>query len=844
MTAPFRLDRPRVRALLGPTNTGKTHLAIERLMAHDSGIIGFPLRLLARENYDRMVARKGPSSVALITGEEKILPPGARWFACTVEAMPLDRPVACIAVDEIQLCADPDRGHVFTDRLMHARGFAETLFLGAETIAPLLRRLVPTAEIETRPRLSRLVHDGPLGIARLPPRSAVVAFSAAEVYAAAEAIRRRRGGCAIVMGRLSPRTRNAQVGLFQSGEVDFLVATDAIGMGLNMDVNHVAFAGLTKFDGRRVRPLDPAELGQIAGRAGRGMRDGTFGTLGAGSPIEPDLADRVESHRFAPLTTLAWRNGALDFASPHALLASLAQPAPASFLQRTGDALDHTTLQALLRDPALREKAASPARLKLLWEACQIPDFRKLGDDSHARFCARIFTHLADPPERLPADWIARSLEELARIDGDVDTLMQRLTGVRVWAYVAARADWVAQAAEWQARARAIEDQLSDALHEHLTARFVDRRAAHLLRRLEKGEPDLLASVSRAGEVRVEGHLVGRLDGFVFRPDAAGTGAGGRDGHRALLRAARRVLAREVAPRVSALEAAPDSAFRLDEANRIAWQVDPAAPAEAGWAMIARLRSGAAPDRPAIEIIDSEFLDGAARDRIARRLSTWLAAYLAAGLAPLPALLAAGAQDATVRGVLHLLREGLGIVARPRLAEGAAAARPALRRLGVVLGRHACFMPALLKPAAMRLRAQLLALAAGQPPLPLPTPGLVSVPAPAGPPPARALALGWVPAGPVLVRLDVAERIAAELVFLTRRGAQPLPTDLAARLGCRAALVPEVLRGLGFRLSTDAAGTRILRPRHRPAGPRATRPRAAAAAHGHPAFAALAGLKR
>ena len=297
---------PRVRAVLGPTNTGKTHLAIERLLAHASGIIGFPLRLLARENYDRMVAIKGERHVALITGEEKIIPPEAKWFACTVEAMPLDRPVEFLAVDEIQLCADPDRGHVFTDRLLHARGMVETMFLGAETIAPLMRRLVPRAEIETRPRLSQLTYAGPAKLTRLPPRSAIVAFSAQEVYAIAEAVRRRRGGCAVVMGRLSPRTRNAQVALYQNREVDFLVATDAIGMGLNMDVDHVAFAALSKFDGQNARPLTAQEVAQIAGRAGRGMKDGSFGTTAECPPMAEEIVEAVETHAFEPLGTLAF----------------------------------------------------------------------------------------------------------------------------------------------------------------------------------------------------------------------------------------------------------------------------------------------------------------------------------------------------------------------------------------------------------------------------------------------------------------------------------------------------------------------------------------------------------
>ena len=471
----------RVKAVLGPTNTGKTHLAITRLLAHAGGIIGFPLRLLARENYDRMVAAKGEANVGLITGEEKIVPPNARWFACTVEAMPLDRRTEFVAVDEIQLCADADRGHVFTDRLLHARGMVETMFLGAETIRPLLQRLVPQAEVESRPRLSQLTYAGPAKLTRLPPRSAVVAFSASEVYAIAEAIRRRRGGCAVVMGRLSPRTRNAQVALYQNREVDFLVATDAIGMGLNMDVDHVAFASLNKFDGHRPRHLTTQEAAQIAGRAGRGMRDGTFGVTGDCPPLADDFVQKIEGHHFEPLTTLAWRNSSLDMASVDGLLASLAQPPPFAGLARGNDATDHVTLEALSREQDIRALADSRSRVRLLWESCQIPDYRKLADDSHTRFCARLFTHLATDGT-IPADWAQGALAGLDNTEGDLDTLMSRLSGIRTWTYVASRADWLRDAAAVQEMARAAEDRVSDALHETLTTRFVDRRAAHLIR--------------------------------------------------------------------------------------------------------------------------------------------------------------------------------------------------------------------------------------------------------------------------------------------------------------------------------------------------------------------------
>ena len=825
---------PRVRAVLGPTNTGKTHLAIARLLAHASGIIGFPLRLLARENYDRMVAAKGARHVALITGEEKIVPPEARYFACTVEAMPLDRDAEFVAVDEIQLCADPDRGHVFTDRLLHARGLVETMFLGAETIRPLLQRLVPQAEIETRPRLSRLTYAGPLKLNRLPPRSAVVAFSAADVYAIAELIRRRRGGCAVVMGRLSPRTRNAQVALYQEKDVDFLVATDAIGMGLNMDVDHVAFAGLTKFDGHRPRRLAAAEVAQIAGRAGRGMRDGAFGSTADCPPLDPETVRAVESHSFEPLTQLFWRNGELDFSSVEALQAALAVPPPRPGLARGNDATDLETLAALARDGEIRALAQGRHRVRLLWESCQIPDFRKLADDSHTGLCARIFRHLTREGT-LPTDWIAAQIAALARSDGDIDTLMQRLAGVRVWTYIAARADWVADAAHWQGRAREVEDLLSDALHERLTARFVDRRAAHLWRRLEGGAAvDLLSAVSRRGDVVVEGHPVGRVEGFAFLPDPLAAG----EERRLVLRAARRALRQEIPRRVARLATAPDTAFTWLPNQRVAWE----------GAEVARLRAGLSALRPQAEPIDSEFLDGPAREAVRQRVQRFVEAEVRTTLAPLFAAIAAAETVPGLRGLLHRLADGMGVLTGAPEPGLSPEQRAALRRLGVRAGRHGVFMPALLKAPQAALRAALWAIARGVPTPALPLPALISQPAPAEWPAGFTAAAGWFAAGPALLRLDVAERVTGELLRAGGGRALPIPPGLANRLGVKAPMLPAVLRALGFRLLPAAplpgemfgppTPVMLLPLRRRPAG--IVRP----AARQDGPFAALAVLRR
>ncbi len=818
---------PRVKAVLGPTNTGKTHLAIERMLAHTSGIIGFPLRLLARENYDRMVAAKGPRLVALITGEEKIVPAEARWFSCTVEAMPLDRHVEFLAVDEIQLCADPDRGHVFTDRLLHARGLVETMFLGAETVRPLLRALVPQAEIETRPRLSSLTYAGPAKLTKLPPRSAVVAFSAGEVYAIAELIRRRRGGCAVVMGRLSPRTRNAQVALYQDKEVDFLVATDAIGMGLNMDVDHVAFARLSKFDGHRPRRLQPAEVAQIAGRAGRGMRDGTFGTTGVCAPLDDTMVNAVEGHDFDPLEQLFWRNAQLDFASVDGLLDSLNSPPPRAGLVRGRDATDLETLAALARESGVRERARTRRQVRLLWDACQIPDFRKLADDSHLRLCARVFDHLVGGGT-LPTDWIAQQIAALSKAEGDIDTLMQRLAGVRTWSYVTARPDWVRDAPTWQGRAREVEDLLSDSLHEKLTARFVDRRAAMLMRRLDGSETqELLSAVTARGEVVVEGHPVGHVGGFLFLPDPLVEGAE----KRLVLRAARRALREEMPRRVGRLEAATDDAILLDDTSRLSWD----------GAAIGRLRPGRCGARgmvrPAVEVLDSEFLDGPQRERVRLRLQRRVDELLRRDLGPLFAAIAAAERDAALRGPLHRLEECGGLVPGATESEVPAALRGRLKQLGVRAGRFALFMPALLKPQPMARRAALWGLQHDRRPPALPAPGLVSLPTACGraaddPDAAFLAAMGWVPAGPVWLRLDIAERVAQELAVATRTRASALPANLAARLSVRADVLPPVLRALGVRVipatAADVYGPpgppMLVTPKRRPAAAPARAP--------------------
>jgi ATP-dependent RNA helicase SUPV3L1/SUV3 len=540
-----------VTAVLGPTNTGKTHLAIERMLAHSSGLIGLPLRLLAREVYNRAVERVGAESVALITGEEKIKPANPRFWVATVEAMPRDLDVAFVAVDEIQLAADFERGHVFTDRMLHRRGREETLVLGAATMKPIVERLLPGASIVSRPRLSQLTFSGEKKLTRLPRRSAVVAFSADEVYAIAELIRRQRGGAAVVLGSLSPRTRNAQVELYQSGQVDYLVATDAIGMGLNLDVDHVAFASDRKFDGYQYRKLSPSEFAQIAGRAGRATRDGTFGTSGRCPPFENELVQALESHTFEPVKLVQWRNTDLDFSSIGALQATLAMAPTESALARAPVAEDILVLDHAARDGDVRNLLGSRADVERLWDVCQLPDYRKIAPANHAELAVTVFGYL-QREGKIATDWFAEQVTQADRTDGDIDTLSTRIAHIRTWTFAANRPDWLADPEHWQGVTRRVEDRLSDALHERLAERFVDRRTSVLMRRLRENAT-LEPAFNKTGEVEVEGHIIGRLDGFVFLPDASSGGSEAK----ALQNAAQKALAIEIGHRATRLAEAP-----------------------------------------------------------------------------------------------------------------------------------------------------------------------------------------------------------------------------------------------------------------------------------------------
>jgi ATP-dependent RNA helicase SUPV3L1/SUV3 len=747
----------RLTAVLGPTNTGKTYLAIERMLGHESGMIGFPLRLLARENYDRMVKIKGAAQVALITGEEKIAPASARYFVCTVESMPVDRPVSFLAVDEVQMAADPERGHFFTDRILHARGMNETMLLGADTIRPVLNRLLPDIDVIARPRFSKLSYVGPKKATRLPRRSAVVGFSANEVYAIAELIRRQRGGTAIVMGALSPRTRNAQVEMFQSGEVEYLVATDAIGMGLNMDVNHVWFASLRKYDGRQMRPLRNVELAQIAGRAGRHMNDGTFGTTIDVGGLDEETVEAIENHRFDPLRDLQWRNNELDFRSVQRLIGSLNQPPPHAALQRVREQDDQLALQTLAAQSEFLPRLHAPARVKLLWEVCQVPDFRKTMTEEHTALLGQLFTHLTQGGERLPEDWIDSHIKRLERYDGDIDTLMARIAHVRTWTYISHRADWIQRAVHWQERSRTLEDKLSDVLHQRLTQRFVDRRAALLVRRL-RDEGEMTSSVAAAGEVTVEGEHLGKIEGFRFVPDATEGPDGSKVAdQKAVLSAALKALRQDLPARLQAFANAPDGELVFDGQLRICW----------GGGPVARLLPSGDVLAPKVEALASDLLDGPSREEVRKRVATWVETRIRLGLSELMDARATSEQlPAGARGIVFQLCESLGVLPRrpieQQLAQLSEEDRKALAKLGVRVGVFSLYFPSMLKPVPIRLRAGLWMIARSRDTIPpLPGEGRTSMDIPQGADREFYAAIGYLPLGDHAIRADMVERLAA-----------------------------------------------------------------------------------
>ncbi len=778
----------RIAAVLGPTNTGKTHYAIERMLAHKTGVIGLPLRLLAREVYDRIVAIRGPNVVALVTGEERIVPDRTQYWVCTVEAMPEGLAVDFLAVDEIQLCGDPDRGHVFTDRLLHARGLHETLLLGADTMRPAIAALEPKAQFMRRDRMSKLIYAGEKKLNRMGPRSAVVSFSVDQVYGIAELLRRQRGGAAVVMGALSPRTRNKQVEIYQNGDVEFLVATDAIGMGLNLDIRHVAFSATKKFDGRKMRNLFPNELAQIAGRAGRHMNDGTFGTTGEARPFDPEVAEAICDSRFQPLQKLYWRNSDLQFGSLGRLIGSLEAQTQNDWLTRVRESDDLAALKFMAEDAEVAARCSDGPSVRLLWDVCRIPDFRSISATEHATLLSQIFSFLHEKGQ-IPSDWMARQLARIDRPSGDIDTLSKRLAFVRTWTYVAQRKGWVDDEKHWRGETRAVEDRLSDALHEALTQRFVDRRTSVLMRRLKQKER-LVAEISKDGEVTVEGQFVGKLEGFRFQQDTSAT----PDEAKTLRAASLQALAPEFHLRADRFYNAPDTEIDFTDQGGLMW----------GTHAVGKLVKGAEAMKPGVHVFVDDEAGTDIAERVQRRLQHFIDRKIATLFEPLMNIQRDETLAGLARGFGFQLTEGLGVLDRAQVANDVKAldqdARGTLRKHGVRFGQYTIFMPLLLKPAPTRLRLVLWALAEDLAEFPsAPPPGLVTIANDTAAVKGYYLKSGYKPAGDRAIRVDMAERLADMLRGHDSRAGFEANPDMLSITGMTLDQFANLMEGLGYK---------------------------------------------
>ncbi|MEP1388564.1 MAG: helicase-related protein [Yoonia sp.] len=782
------MQNSRITAVLGPTNTGKTHYAIERMLSHRTGVIGLPLRLLAREVYDRIVAVKGPSVVALVTGEERIVPPRTQYWVCTVEAMPEGMGCDFLAIDEIQLCGDAERGHIFTDRLLHARGLRETLFLGAETMRSAIAAIVPHAQFMYRERMSQLTYSGSKKLSRMPGRAAIVGFSVENVYAIAELLRRTKGGAAVVMGALSPRTRNAQVEMYQNGDVDYLVATDAIGMGLNLDINHVAFSAISKFDGQRMRYLFPEELAQIAGRAGRHTANGTFGVTGEAPALDDGVAQAIMDHQFQPVKKLQWRNSDLQFGSIKRLTQTLEMRTDDQWLTRVRESDDLAALKALGDDPLIAARAKDGPSVRLLWDVCRIPDFRGISRGEHASLLTRIYSDLHQLGH-VDESWLALQVARIDRHDGDIDTLSKRLAFIRTWTYVAQRKGWVRDETHWRELTRAVEDRLSDALHGALTQRFVDRRTSILLRRLKQKE-SLVAEVNENGEVTVEGEFVGKLEGFRFRMDKAGS----PDEAKTLRQASVAALAPHFHLRADKFYNAPDTEIDFTEQGGLMW----------GDQAVGKLVAGSDILKPGVAVFVDDEAGSDVAAKVERRLQHFIDRKVAAAFEPLLGLKNDDTLEGIAKGFAFRLAEGFGIVPRGEVAAEVKDldqdARGALRKHGIRFGQFTIFMPLLLKPAPTRLRLVLWSLAKDLAEFPeAPPPGLVTVPSEKGAAPGYYAMAGYRAAGERAIRIDMLERLADMLRDQDSRGGFEGTADMLSITGMTLDQFADLMTGLGYK---------------------------------------------
>ncbi len=684
----------RIIALLGPTNTGKTHVAIEKMFEFETGIFGLPLRLLAREVYDKCVNRVGGEKVALITGEEKIIPSSANYFICTVESMPKDKQVDFVAIDEIQMCADRERGHIFTQRLLESRGNKLTMFLGSQVMKSIINDLVENVEFEKKERYSKLSYSGVKKISRLDRKVAIIAFSIEEVYAIAELVRRQKGGAAVIMGSLSPKTRNSQVGLYQSGDVDYLIATDAIGMGLNMDINEIYFSNLKKFDGKKTRRLNLIEMSQIAGRAGRYKNDGGFGTTGECETLNSDEIEKIETHQLPDTKTIYWRNSNLNFKNPEKLISSLELKPNRKNLWRTNDSLDESVLRFFIKKGA--NNIIYHKNLELLWECCQIPDFEKKAYGQHINIIDKVFQFLTTRKNRIPSTFMKEQLKGLEKDHGNVDLLSHRLSNVRTWSYVANKKNWVENSDYWIQLTKNIEDKLSDKLHDELTKSFIDKKISILSRSL-KQDLILNTEINDENKVHIDGQLIGELKGLKFIIEI--TSKTLDTDIKSIKKAARKGVEKELIKRVD--EILDKGEIDLNKDCNFIWKNNP----------IARLRKGNSYLNPEIDIIADESLNIESKLKLIKYLSDWLAKYINDILGDLVLLTKHKISNQYLRGLIFQLYENNGVIKRNEV-EKIVKSIPADERrklwgMGIKIGRYHIYLPKMLKPKAVEFRISL-----------------------------------------------------------------------------------------------------------------------------------------
>ena len=764
----------RITAVLGPTNTGKTHLAVETMLGYENGIIGFPLRLLAREIFDKCVNKVGAEKVALITGEEKIIPKSPKYYVCTVESMPQDMMVDFVAVDEIQMCTDHERGHIFTDRLLNARGEKLTMFLGSHTMKSVISSLINNIEFVARERYSKLSYSGHKKISRLNPKTALIAFSVDEVYAIAELVRRQKGGAAIIMGSLSPKTRNSQVELYQSGDANFLVATDAIGMGINMDINNVSFSNLRKFDGKKTRKLNLSEISQIAGRAGRHINDGTFGITGQCKQLTSDEIEKLEKHELNEVDVLYWRNSKINFNSLDNLVSSLEKKTNSEFLKRINDCEDEKVLKFLIKNNNDIKAKYSKDYIKMLWECCQIPDFSKKAYGNHIEVVKKVFEFLTSKSGKVTNDYMKKQLEHLDKYNGNIDTLTNRISNVRTWSYVSNKKNWASNSDYWIERTKYIEDRLSDKLHEELTKSFIDKRISILSRNLKQGIT-LATEIKNENEVIIDGQYMGRLNGMKLELDLKSGSL--KTDIKSLRKAARQAIAPELMKRVNKI--IESGVFKLNDDHKIYWMDNP----------IAYITRGKNYLNPKLELLVDEAIDPESKEKLKIYLEKKLNELISSELSNLVNLSKTKFKNNYARALCYQLFENNGVIKRETIHQMmkniSKEDRLSLRKVGVKIGRYHIFLPRMLKPSAVELRVKLWKLYFPEDKKNIiPKFGLNFLKNETKKNNKFLLICGFENFNKFYIRVDILERLFLRIIENTKNGAFKIDSDMINLIGC------------------------------------------------------------